>query len=173
MKSDWLSQLAPGHAPPAPGWWPPAPGWWVVSLLCILAVATFVWWLRQPLRLPRRAALRQLRVIRASDADGATVARAVQTVVRRYALIVFGRDRVARLTGEGWLNFVIDAGGGAWAGAPGRSMLAAAFGNQTTADDREHWIAGAEDFIKRARASSRASYARLSPPTSQPARGVE
>jgi hypothetical protein len=93
--------------------------------------------------------MRQLRVIRASDADGAAVARATENLIRRYALEVFGREQVARLTGDAWLNFVMSAGGEALAGAPGRSMLAAAFGN-SGADDREHWIAGAEGFIRQA-----------------------
>jgi hypothetical protein len=118
-------------------------------MLCILLGVLLVWKLRDPRRALRRAAMRQLRVIRTSDADGAAVARATQNLIRRYALAMFGRERVARLTGEAWLNFVMSAGGDALAGAPGRSMLAAAFGN-TGADDREHWIAGAEGFIRRA-----------------------
>jgi hypothetical protein len=153
VNPDWLSQLAPGHAPAAPGWWPPAPGWWGLGLLCIALLAVLVWKLRQPQRAPRRAALRQLRLIQASDADGAAVARAIQNLLRRYSLAVFGPQRVARLTGEAWLNFVIEAGGAALAGSPGRTLLAAAFGNQTL-DDREQWIAGAARFIKRARARS-------------------
>jgi hypothetical protein len=149
MNQDWLTQLAPDHAPAAVGWWPPAPGWWVVTVLCIALVVGVVRVLRDPRRALRRAAMRQLQVIRVSDADGAAVARATQNLIRRYALAVFGRERVAKLTGEAWLSFVMDAGGDALAGAPGRSMLAAAFGN-SGADDRVQWIAGAEGFIKRA-----------------------
>jgi len=150
MSADWLQELAPGHAPAAASWWPPAPGWWVLGLLAIVGIAALWWGLRSPERGPRRAALRQLHLIRESDADGAAVARATQNLLRRYAVAVFGREQVARLTGERWLQFVIDAGGDALAGAPGRSLLAAAFGNHDQ-DDREHWIAGAEGFIKRAR----------------------
>jgi hypothetical protein len=150
MSSDWLQQLAPGHAPAAPGWWPPAPGWWALAVVCLLAIAALWWWLRHPGRALRRAALRQLQLIKASDADGAAVARATQNLLRRYAVAVFGNERVAGLTGEPWLQFVIAAGGDALAGAPGRSLLAAAFGNHPQ-DDREHWIAGAECFIRRAR----------------------
>lgn len=149
MNQDWLTQLAPAHAPAAVGWWPPAPGWWVLGVLCVLLIAALVRMLLDPRRALRQAAIRQLRVIRASDADGPAVARATQNLIRRYAVEVFGRDRVARLTGEPWLNFVMDAGGDALAGAPGRSMLAAAFGNQAS-DDREQWFAAAEGFIRRA-----------------------
>lgn len=149
MNQDWLTQLAPAHAPAAVGWWPPAPGWWVVGVLCVLLAAALLRTVFDPRRALRRAAIRQMRVIRASDADGPAVARATQNLIRRYAVEVFGRDRVARLTGEEWLNFVMNAGGEALAGAAGRSMLAAAFGNQAS-DHREQWFAAAEGFIKRA-----------------------
>jgi hypothetical protein len=154
MSPAWLQQLAPGHAPAAPGWWPPAPGWWVLAVLCLLAVVALVRWLRHPGRALRRAALRQLQLIKASDADGAAVARATENLLRRYAVAVFGNDRVARLTGESWLQFVVSAGGDALAGAPGRSLLKAAFGHHSQ-DDREHWIAGAEGFIKRAQGAAK------------------
>jgi len=121
----------------------------VVGVSCALLIAALVWKLLDPRRALRRAAIRHLQVIRASDADGPAVARATQNLIRRYAVEVFGRDRVARLTGEEWLSFVMNAGGHALAGAPGRSMLAAAFGNQAS-DDREQWFAAAEGFIKRA-----------------------
>lgn len=154
MNSDWLKQLAPGHAPSSPGWWPPAPGWWGVALLCILLTAGLVWWARDPRRALRRTALRQLHLVRASDADGAAVARGIQNLLRRYALTVFGHDQVAKLTGESWLRFVIAHGGGALTGASGRSLLTAAFGNYV-GDDREQWAAGAEGFIRRARPEAR------------------
>ena len=150
MSPDWLSQLAPEHAPAAPHWWPPAPGWWALAVLLVFGAATLWWWLRHPGGALRRAALRQLQLIRASDADGAAVARATENLLRRYAVAGFGAERVARLTGESWLRFVVGAGGDALADGPGRSLLAAAFGNHPL-DDREQWIAGAEAFIKRAR----------------------
>lgn len=151
MNPDWLTKLAPAHAPAAAGWWPPAPGWWVLGLVLVALVVLLVRTLRDPRRGLRKAALRQLQIIRASDADGAAVARATQNLIRRYALAVFGHGKVARLTGDAWLQFVVDGGGEALAGAPGRSMLAAAFGNVGASDDRAQWTAGAEGFIKRAR----------------------
>jgi hypothetical protein len=150
MSPDWLTQLQPAHAPRPVGWWPLAPGWWVLTLLCLLIVITIVFWLRSPRAHMRRAALRELRSIRASDADGAAVARATQNLLRRYALAKFGQERVAKLSGEAWLRFVVGAGGDALSGGAGHSLLSAAFGNHTT-DDREQWLAGAERFIRRAR----------------------
>jgi hypothetical protein len=106
--------------------------------------------MRDPRRALRRTALRQLRLIGTSDADGAAVARAIQNLMRRYALAVFGHDKVAKLTGESWLSFVIAHGGDPLAGAAGRSMLATAFGNHVD-DGRQQWLAGAEGFIRAAR----------------------
>jgi len=155
MNSNWLTQLAPAHAPAAPGWWPPAPGWWGAVILLIFSAVAFVYWARSARPALRRKALRQLQHIRSSDADGAAVARAIENLLRRYALTVFDKGHIARLTGEAWLNFVIAEGADALAGIAGRSLLAAAFGNHAT-DDREQWLAGAEAFIKRAGRRQRA-----------------
>lgn len=149
MSSNWLSQLAPDHAPAPPNAWPPAPGWWVVAVLTLIAIALLARWWRDPQRRARRMALQELQHIRASDGDGAAVARAIQNLLRRYALAVFGRQRMARLTGEAWLQFVAAEGGEALSGHVGRSMLSTAFGNHST-DERDQWTAGAEGFIRRA-----------------------
>lgn len=149
MSSGWLSQLAPDHAPAPPTAWPPAPGWWVVAALALIAITVLVLWLRNPRRATRRAALKELQRIRTSDGDGAAVARAIQNLLRRYALTVFDRQVVAKLTGEAWLQFVAAEGGDALAGHVGRSMLNTAFGNQS-ADERDQWAAAAAGFIKRA-----------------------
>ena len=134
-------------APPAA--WPPAPGWWVVAALALIAITVLVLWLRDPRRAARRAALKELQRIRTSDGDGAAVARAIQNLLRRYALTVFDRRIVAKLTGEAWLQFVAGEGGDAMAGHVGRSMLNTAYGNES-ADERDQWAAAAAGFIKRA-----------------------
>ena len=150
MTPSWISQLAPAHAPPAPGWWPPAPGWWMVAVLLLVAVAAGVWWWRDPLRRSRRAALRELRAIRLEESDAVASARAIESLLRRFAIAVFGVPRVARLTGSAWLEFVVAEGGGPLAGDAGRSLLAAAFGG-VASEDRERWIAAADAFVRRAR----------------------
>jgi Domain of unknown function (DUF4381) len=149
MSSSWLDQLAPAHAPAAPGWWPPAPGWWGLAVFAVVLSAMLISWLRSPRRALRRSALRQLRRIQASEADGTAVARAVQNLLRRYALQVFGHEATASLTGEPWLEFVVSQGGTPLAGSPGRSLLTAAYGNHDQ-DDRREWLQAAERFIKRA-----------------------
>ncbi len=149
MKPAWLAQLAPPHAPPPPGWWPPAPGWWLLAVLLVLAIggAAF-WWRRRPVRL-RRAALRELKRLEQLEAtaDDAELARALQRLVRRYAVARFGRETTASLSGERWLAFVVAHGGSDWAGEAGASLLQAAYGKPSKSE-RGRWIAGARAFFK-------------------------
>ena len=100
------------------------------------------------------------------------MARAIEDLMRRYALTVFGRERVASLAGSSWLGFVSGEAGlsiprGAGASAPGeasmltpgeagasalgdagKTLLAAAFGNSPD-DQRHEWIATADAFVRR------------------------
>jgi len=154
MTPNWISQLAPAHAPPPPGWWPPAPGWWILLVLLLAALAVGAWWWRDPYWRSRRAALRELRSIRADDADVVANAQAIESLLRRFAIAVFGSARVARLTGDAWLAFVVAEGGASLAGETGRSLLAAAFGG-VASDDRERWIAAADAFVRAGRKRTR------------------
>ena len=150
MTPSWTSQLAPAHAPAPPGWWPPAPGWWFLAVLLLAAVALGVWWWRDPYLRSRRAALRELQAIRVEEPDVVASARAIESLLRRFAIAVFGVPRVARLTGDAWLDFVVSEGGAALAGEPGRSLLAAAFGG-VPSGHRECWIAAADAFVRAGR----------------------
>lgn len=157
MTADWTARLAAAHAPPPVGWWPPAPGWWLLAALLLGSAVAGVWWWRDPYQRSRRAALRELRAIRTGESDLIASARAIESLMRRFALAVFGSARVARLTGDAWLAFVAERGGEALAGECGRSLLATAFGGGPSGD-RDRWIAGANAFVRRARRKPRASH---------------
>ena len=149
MNPNWLTALAPPQAPPPPPLWPPAPGWWVLAgLLAALAAGALGWW-RAPRVRRRRGALRELRRIRTAAADPQTSARAIESLLRRYAMAVFGPDRVARLAGEAWLAFLGAEGAAALAGEAGRALLSAAFGDHPL-DQRTEWLAAADAFVRRA-----------------------
>jgi len=149
MSQDWLHQLAPAHPPASVGWWPLAPGWWILAAMTVLLSVAWIFWLRNPSRRLRQSALRQLRRLRASKADSTEVARAVQNLMRRYALQMFGYEAVANLTGQTWLEFVVSQGGRALSGAAGTSLLRAAYGDSNQ-DDRSQWLQAAERFIAKA-----------------------
>jgi hypothetical protein len=151
--ADWLSRLAPEHAPAAPSWWPPAPGWWLIAVMLTGAISALVWWRYSPVAVRRRrcqnAALEELRGI-GRQIDLAEVARDIQRLLRRYALTVFDRNRVAPLSGEDWLQFLAQYGGKRFAGEVGRTLLAAAYGSPARGARREPWLAAAESFIRQA-----------------------
>ena len=147
VAADWLAQLAPAHAPPPPGWWPPAPGWWALLAIFLMASAAFIYWYRHPgLRL-RRIALRELKNIQQTVTDDNVLARELEHLLRRYAVARFGRDRVASLSGERWITFVVEHGGETWSGESGASLLRIAYGGAARAD-RTAWLAGAQAFIR-------------------------
>jgi hypothetical protein len=96
----------------------------------------------------QRAAFGELERIRSQgQVDSAA---AIQRLLRRYALTVFGPDRMASLTGDAWIDFVAQHGGKALAGDAGRSLLGSAFGNSASPSSRESWFAAAEGFIRQA-----------------------
>jgi len=151
MTASWLNQLAPEHAPAPPSWWPPAPGWWCVAGLCLLAVLVLVGYRRfkrGSCPRARRAALAQLDRIRMQHEPD--VGAEIQRLLRRYALAVFGADRVGRLTGKAWLDFLAQHGGEPLGGDRGRALLEAAYGNRRSPAEREAWLRAAAHFIRRA-----------------------
>lgn len=150
MKPDWLSQLAPAHAPPPPGIWPPAPGWWVLAILISMLIAALVYRQRRPDVRLRRIALLELRVLETSALDDIQLAHRLEHLLRRYAVARFGRDVVASLAGERWISFIVAHGGVAWEGETGANLLRIAYGGTALAD-RANWLAGAYAFIRGAR----------------------
>ncbi|MDO9316492.1 MAG: DUF4381 domain-containing protein [Burkholderiaceae bacterium] len=161
MNESWLSQLAPDHAPPPLGWWPLAPGWWGVIAALLMALAAGIWWWRRPsFRRWQRTALRELAQLQSASTRettvDATIARDVQQLLRRYAVVRYGRETVAALNGDAWIAFVVNHGGTDWAGDTGRRLLHCAYGGKALAQgdaatDRQRWLGGARAFLKAGR----------------------
>ena len=148
MNTDLLQQLAPAHAPPPPSWWPPAPGWWLIALMLLAVPVAAAVWRRLPRPRLRRAALRELRRIEQSaGTDAATLARGLEDLLRRYAVARYGREPVARLSGQAWIDFVAAHGGVALAGEAGSAFLRAAYGGSGGAE-RERWLSAARGFLR-------------------------
>ena len=147
MKPDWLSQLAPPHAPPPPGWWPLAPGWWALAIVLLIGVVAAIYWRRRPAVRLRRLALRELKNLEAASLDDRELARRLEHLLRRYAMARYGHAAVAALSGERWIAFVVAHGAGEWDGAAGAGLLRAAYGGKADAD-RARWLSGAHAFLK-------------------------
>ena len=86
------------------GWWPLAPGWWAViaAILLLGAVAGYRWWKRW-----RRAAYRRLAAaeLRSMNPTADNLGR-MALILKLTALRTYPRDRVAALSGDGWLAFL-------------------------------------------------------------------
>ena len=146
VSSDWLAQLAPAHAPAALGWWPLAPGWWgLAALLAGICVASLLF-RRNPHRRTRHAALRELTRL-ARTSDDAALARGLENLMRRYAIVRFGRERIAGLNGEAWIGFVATHGGVQLAGNTGANLLRSAYGGHAVIE-RAQWLDGARAFMR-------------------------
>jgi hypothetical protein len=110
---DSLEQLRDIHLPAPVSWWPPAPGWWVVGLLILSAIAAGVWWYRNPSVRAYRVARKELVHLREqhqASQDDVTLVKELSVLLRRYALAVFGRQRVASLIGNAWMMFLNETG---------------------------------------------------------------
>ena len=142
----WLDQLAPAHAVAAPGLWPLAPGWWLLIGVALLCAAAFYAW-RRHRRSLRHLALNELTRIENGAADDAALARDLENLMRRFAVARYGRDQVARLSGDAWIAFVTAHGGSALAGDSGQQLLRAAYGAGANAD-RAQWLRGARGFLR-------------------------
>jgi hypothetical protein len=117
-------------------------------IVLLVGVATLLIALYRPPRRLRRTALRQLAQLENTpDPDDARLARRLQDLLRRYAMVRYGRETVARLAGTAWIDFVVAHGGTDWAGDNGASLLRAAYGG-VAADERARWFAGARGFLK-------------------------
>ncbi len=95
-----LANLADLALPPVVSFWPPAVGVWVVGATMVAALAVAGW------RAWRR--YRADAYLRRADAEvaRATSIEQVSAVLKRAAMVAYGRERVASLTGASWGTFI-------------------------------------------------------------------
>lgn len=148
MNKDWLSQLAPAHAPPPPSWWPPAPGWWMLIVLILLIAGVLAYLHKSLANQRRRIALRKLKLLENHEQDDLKLANELTLLLRRYALATYGREATAGLSGDAWLAFLTNHGATDLAGDTGQRLLRAAYGSQVQTD-RIRWLTGARQFLRR------------------------
>lgn len=99
------------HLPDAISWWPPAIGWWVLALISLALVAFLLWWSIRHLQQGRyrKAAIKELdkqHTIYQENGDATLYIAQLNQLLRRVAVQCYGRDTVAQLTGDKWLDFL-------------------------------------------------------------------
>jgi hypothetical protein len=114
---DPLSQLADIHLPDAVSMWPPAPGWWLLAALFLGALVLLCmvqfrrWQQRQRLVVvltelaQARAAWNQADAANHNTA-GLALLYAINSLLKRVALLHFPEAQVAPLVGSAWLRFL-------------------------------------------------------------------
>ncbi len=128
-----LSNLQDIVMPEAVSWWPLAPGWYGIAFLLLVFA---VWGTLRRLRsyrrnAYRRQALQALQVLGAASGDPETRGRVLADVaelLRRVALSAYPRRRIVGLTGEAWLAFLDETGGGdAFSRGSGRLLISGVY----------------------------------------------
>lgn len=154
-----LAGLADLALPPAVPFWPPAAGFWVLgaAFAAMLVIAG-----RRALQRHRadaylRAAAAELETSLAASPSGIDPVEAVSAILKRAAMVAYGRERVAALTGPSWASFI------AQTAPPGAriDVLAAGlerlFARPPRTDDAEILVAQAKGWLRGQRGRARSS----------------
>ena len=102
------------HLPDPVSWWPLAVGWWLVILLCVLATAGLLWWFRASAPNRRRSKLRKiardelgrLEAEYKVSNDAGRLLQDISILIRRLAMSLSPRGRVAGLCGQDWADWL-------------------------------------------------------------------
>jgi hypothetical protein len=94
--------------------WPPGPAWFVLAGMIILLLVWIGWraFVKWKGNAYRRDALTVLdSMVRGEGGSDQAFVMEVNELLKRVALVTFGRERVASLTGDEWIRFLEQTGG--------------------------------------------------------------
>ena len=106
-----LANLADLALPLPVSFWPPAAGIWIAAAAALVALVLFGWRALQRYRADAylRAAAAELDALAAGPkGDRSGIAEAVSAILKRAAIVAYGRERVASLTGVAWAGFIAE-----------------------------------------------------------------
>lgn len=91
--------------------WPPALGWWILLTVAV-AIPFVIYFVNQfRIRSAKIYALRQMEMLEAdSGTDAAKFAQETSKLLKRIAILRFGKDKIASLSGKEWVSFLIKTG---------------------------------------------------------------
>lgn len=153
--NDPLAALRDIHLPADPSWWPLAWGWWLLAAGILLLVGAVIWWWHDPRRKHYRQGEWALRLLRDDlhlRTDPQAYSAAVSRLLKRYALLRYGRPGVAGLAGSRWQSFLHKTGGAqAFTDGDLEDLSTAAYRRGGTAVDRQQITERAFAWLKNSR----------------------
>lgn len=91
--------------------WPPAPGWWVLLLIIVLAPLVIYFIRQMRIRSAKLYALKQMELLeKNSGTNAAKFAEETSKLLKRIAILRFGKDKIAALSDKDWVAFLIKTG---------------------------------------------------------------
>lgn len=111
VNSQELAQLREIHLPDPIGWWPLAPGWYLLAIGSIIGLVIIMMWLRRCYLngQAKREALRLLSIYQQQyrpEVDSQLMSARLSGLLKRVALAYYPREKVARLQGDEWIDFL-------------------------------------------------------------------
>ncbi len=108
---DALDKLKDIHLPSDVSWWPLAPGWWILLALFFLIFALFIYLYIRSQRQSRQEiiieqALQVFDNLQQQSLNPKALITELSALLRRTAISLYGREKVANLAGEKWLLFL-------------------------------------------------------------------
>lgn len=100
-----LANMADLALPEPISFWPPAAGVWIVGVTIGVMLAVMAWRILRRYRADAylRRAEAEIDALAGGDARST---EAVSAVLKRAAIVAYGREEAASLTGEGWAAFI-------------------------------------------------------------------
>jgi len=137
---DSLSNLRDIHLPAPVSFWPPAVGWWLLGLAGVLLVLSGYWgikyYFRPNIRKDVLIELGKLDQCLAQDKTRQQFYINMSILIRRIAITLFGRRKVAGLAGENWLKFLDETSGTTFfTSGNGRLLISAPYVSLDLGDD--------------------------------------
>ncbi|PMH43162.1 hypothetical protein BCU68_04020 [Vibrio sp. 10N.286.49.B3] len=139
--------LNPLHLPELPSWWPLSWGWWAMAITMIGLIIASFYYLRwqKKLRLAQKTALHLFEL----EKETLTPSAAIE-LLRQAAFCYYPRERVAKLSGDEWYQF-LDAQLKHPLFTPKQQQWQQAlYQNQTTADHHLELIHDCKTWVEQA-----------------------
>jgi len=150
---DPLSNLRGIHMPDPVSFWPPAIGWWLLILMSVVLVFLGYWgfkyYFRPNIRKDAMIELDMLNQGLIQDRSYHQFYINVSILVRRIAITIFGRSKVAGLSGENWLLFLDETSGTTFfTSGNGRLLITAPYMSFDISDDKQVPDASSDEEVE-------------------------